>query len=480
MRALLAVLLSLPVGSGCATTMMSFGHGVDFSPYSGTRANISGLTEDDDPSQSQFGWRIFAALDFVPSLAVDTLLLPITVPYAAASASRARTAEHEEQQKRLARAVEVLENTGASSRSRSRAAWDIECLIMDDGVDCSRAVEPLTVALHDTAPSVRESAASALAVISWEHPVAVAPLVEALLSGDRVTSEAVAWNGVFLERNGDVVLAAFRRAGAVDDPAQRKAATQALQTLEQAVLPGSRMGQEMRRELREKPSVTELHLEALDRFPGDEEGMFVIIDRSGSGAVDFDARKQMVARGIDHLPDGVPFGVVFSDSNIMRFPEGLRPALASEQTRAAAREFVEQMPLGGGSCPLQAYRAALAYLDHSAAATNAIVYVGDGGGACKGQDIDQYLKETFEEVTLTNTGRAAMHAIGVGLTRDSENRLRAFTRKNRGTYIRILESSHRVLMSRPQPPPPRGWESSSETADPLPHSGLPPSGEDPQ
>lgn len=95
------------------------------------------------------------------------------------------------------------------------------------------------------------------------------------------------------------------------------------------------------------------------------------------------------------------------------------------------------MPLGGGSCPSAALEAALTFAEHSSTRKNAIAYLGDGGGTCRGREVWDYLDGTFRQVTRRNNGRATLHVLGIGMSGPGEAHWRGFTEANNGTFIRL-------------------------------------------
>ena len=176
------------------------------------------------------------------------------------------------------------------------------------------------------------------------------------------------------------------------------------------------------------------------------EAIIFVVDRSGSMKVGgkLALAKREVLRRLSGFSSSTEFGVVFVDSSIMAFPADaspLSPVSATEGNKEAASAFVNYaVPDGAGSCPQQGFIVALGFADRSNAARKAIVYIGDGGGACMGGNEDQNLAQTLEVVTQRNQSSAQIHCIGVLMEGQElgEQFLKDLAAKNGGTYRELI------------------------------------------
>jgi hypothetical protein len=177
------------------------------------------------------------------------------------------------------------------------------------------------------------------------------------------------------------------------------------------------------------------------RFAGQEyaaDGVFFVVDRStsmqDSGELQVARRELLHAlhemRGVSQL------GIIFFDARVISFPPDRPPADGSSRgTIDGASIFVTMTPGGAGSCVREALLAALEFVELSTASRNLILYLGDGGGTCGGNEVE-YLAQTLQAVSEANDGRAEIHTIGVMMAgrRSQELFLRALAETNGGTY----------------------------------------------
>jgi hypothetical protein len=170
------------------------------------------------------------------------------------------------------------------------------------------------------------------------------------------------------------------------------------------------------------------------------DGFFFTVDRSGSmqDSGELQIAKREMIRNIQELSNRTQFSVNFFDANLIYFPQSGRPAEASQAMKGAATGFINSTPGGGGSCCQKGLLNALRFANLSTSKRKVIVYVGDGGGTCGGNE-GTYHQQTLAMVTQQNYQRAQVNAIGVlmaGRT-TQEQFLRQLTSMNNGTYKRV-------------------------------------------
>jgi hypothetical protein len=170
------------------------------------------------------------------------------------------------------------------------------------------------------------------------------------------------------------------------------------------------------------------------------DGRFYVVDRSSgfsaSGGLAIAKRELLLT--IDQFSDITQLGIFFFDSTVTRFPADGPPALATTEVKAQAKAFVESVSPGSGSCIRAGFLAALELIEQSTAARDSLLYFGDGGGTCPGEDEAAYLEATLEEVTAQNTEGVQIHCIAVGsIPALNEQFLRSLAARNGGTYSRL-------------------------------------------
>ncbi len=173
-------------------------------------------------------------------------------------------------------------------------------------------------------------------------------------------------------------------------------------------------------------------------FEGD--GTFIAVDRSGSmqDSRELDIAKREISTMIQALSDRVYFGLCFFDRGILKFPASGRATEASPAMKAAAMNWVQTVRGGSGSCCQEGLMTALAFANSAPSQRRVVVYVGDGGGTCKGANESTYLQTTLSAVKSQNYNRAQVNTIGVlnvGPLQDQF--LRALATSNNGTYTKI-------------------------------------------
>ena len=149
--------------------------------------------------------------------------------------------------------------------------------------------------------------------------------------------------------------------------------------------------------------------------------------------------KEEIIRQIAALPPQTEFGVFFFDKHLFGFPTTDGPAVADEETRAAATSFVESMHGGAETCSQPAFVTALEMIAVGTSPESAIVYIGDGAGYCAGTGSETtYLRETLERVRQLRTEGTVIHAIGVlDISPTRRDFLRALTEESGGSLIEV-------------------------------------------
>jgi len=170
------------------------------------------------------------------------------------------------------------------------------------------------------------------------------------------------------------------------------------------------------------------------------DGVFFVVDKSGSmshpGGLDL--AKKTILDVLASLPASGQFGLVCFDQSSWYFPPKKSPAPATAEMRAAAAQFLDRLHCGGGSCVKQALLMALEMARDSTARQKAIVYIGDGGGTCYGQDELTYLQDTLESITCDNAGTARVYAMCVLDPHPiHEEFLQTLAARNGGEYCRM-------------------------------------------
>jgi hypothetical protein len=270
------------------------------------------------------------------------------------------------------------------------------------------AVPALTKALVDEDPSLRASAARALARIGPDAREALPALREMARASDR-----------------------FERRTA------RSALIQLGEKLPALADFGERMAEYYHDRLAREP-VREAAEVSLDRSPSGVDGVFFIVDNSGSSAEGFSFSQRYIPRVLASLTADDEFGIVFVAGDAIAHPGGGRPARAGNEEKSAASAFVLGAEGGHGSCLAAGFTAAFTFAEAARAGRKAIIYIGDGGGTCTGPE-EEYLERLCEEVTRRNAGRVAIHALGVNPSALGEAVLLYLTEKNGGTYTRLVE-----------------------------------------
>jgi Mg-chelatase subunit ChlD len=172
------------------------------------------------------------------------------------------------------------------------------------------------------------------------------------------------------------------------------------------------------------------------------DGFVYAVDRSGSmqDSGELGRAKAEIARNIAEFSESTRFGVVFFDARIVRYPTRGPLVEASAERKNAALAWIDSVAGGGGSCMFEGLRSALDMANRSPAKRRVIVYVGDGGGTCRGANEREYLERTVVEITRQNVQDLEIDCVGVRMSdrrRMHEGFLRRLAAANGGTYRRI-------------------------------------------
>ena len=116
---------------------------------------------------------------------------------------------------------------------------------------------------------------------------------------------------------------------------------------------------------------------------------------------------------VDALTADQEFGIVFSDRGVIKFPASGAPAEATPEGREAGLQWLAGVPGGGGSCVREGLLAILEIANRSSVSEKSIIYIGDGGGTCAGQNEASYLNQTLAAVREANTKDIPIHAVAV-------------------------------------------------------------------
>jgi hypothetical protein len=171
------------------------------------------------------------------------------------------------------------------------------------------------------------------------------------------------------------------------------------------------------------------------------DGFFFTIDRSTSmqDSGELQIAKREMIRNIQELSNRTQFAVNFFDAGLIYFPQSGRPAEATQAMKGAGIAFINGTPGGAGSCCQKGLLNALRFANLSTSKRKVIVYVGDGGGHCGG-DESTYHRQTLANVVQQNYQRAQVNTIGVLMQGNAAHReqfLRQLATMNNGTYKRI-------------------------------------------
>jgi hypothetical protein len=170
------------------------------------------------------------------------------------------------------------------------------------------------------------------------------------------------------------------------------------------------------------------------------DGFFYTVDKSGSMAQgELPIAKREISRNISEFSEKTQFAVNFFATNVDKFPAGLQPVDASPGQKQSALAFINSVQTASGSCCQKGILEALRYANTSAVRRKVVVYVGDGGGTCGG-DEDQYHQQTLQAVQAANYQRVTINTIGVLMHTQQakhEQFLKTLAAQHGGTYRRI-------------------------------------------
>ena len=171
------------------------------------------------------------------------------------------------------------------------------------------------------------------------------------------------------------------------------------------------------------------------------DAVIFVVDRSpplGENA-EFQRIKGEIKGIVESMPDGVRFGMVFFDANVIAFPGTLEPAVASDATRASAAAWLRVLG-GSGTCSGKAIQRAIATSRLTGARRNLILYASDGGGTCTGADEGSYLQDVLDEAKLANSGLARIHTFGMLVSGELKRSfLTRLAEQNGGVFTLVSE-----------------------------------------
>ena len=167
-----------------------------------------------------------------------------------------------------------------------------------------------------------------------------------------------------------------------------------------------------------------------------------VVDRSGSmqDSGELARAKQVIAKSLEDLGADASFGIVFFDTGVLKFPSTSELVPATTGNVESALAWLAGVSGGSGSCLDTGLFAGLEYFETSQAKRKAMIYVGDGGGTCRGENEADHLSRTVAQTTEMNGGQVQINAIGVlvGNSRQIQERmLMELAERNGGRYDRI-------------------------------------------
>ncbi len=170
------------------------------------------------------------------------------------------------------------------------------------------------------------------------------------------------------------------------------------------------------------------------------DGFFYVIDRSGSmqDSGELGVAKREVTKNIQEFSDRVQFGIVFFAKDVNQFPQGGQPAEANPGMKSSAISWLQAQTGSSGSCCMAGFTAVLKLASQSTAKRKVVVYLGDGGGTCSGEDESAYLAKTQSAINAQNFLRIQINTIGVlQIPEINEKFLKTVAASNGGTYSRV-------------------------------------------
>ncbi len=170
------------------------------------------------------------------------------------------------------------------------------------------------------------------------------------------------------------------------------------------------------------------------------DGLFFVVDRSGSmqDEGELAIAKRELVRTLSHLPPDYEFSIVFFDQGLVQFPADGSPFSATPENIEAAVEWVASVPGSGGTCPQRGLLSALDTATRSTADQKEIVFVGDGGAVCGGDNEFLHLQETLSVVGEQNTEGVTIDSVGIldlGVTQ--REFLRKLAAQNGGEFVQF-------------------------------------------
>jgi Mg-chelatase subunit ChlD len=170
------------------------------------------------------------------------------------------------------------------------------------------------------------------------------------------------------------------------------------------------------------------------------DGFFYVIDRSGSmnDSGELNIAKREVVRNVSEFSERVQFGIIFFAADALKFPSSGQPADASPGMKQAAINFTNSTPWAHQSCVQKGMAAILQMANQSTSKRKVIVYVGDGGGTCGGDEAT-YLRQCVTLVGSLNYQRIQINTIGVLQQQPiNEAFMKQLATSNGGTFTRVM------------------------------------------
>ena len=150
--------------------------------------------------------------------------------------------------------------------------------------------------------------------------------------------------------------------------------------------------------------------------------------------------KREVIKNIQDFTQETEFAVIFFNLQIETFPGSTKPARATTAEIGSARSFLTGVQAAGGNCIQEAFARAIQFANRANSNRKVIVYLGDGGGQCRGTGMneEQYLAATLSTVKQSNVSKAQVNVVDIGAVKDSRLMfLKALASANGGTYSKL-------------------------------------------
>ena len=166
-------------------------------------------------------------------------------------------------------------------------------------------------------------------------------------------------------------------------------------------------------------------------------GIVFVVDRSPplSQRNTLDLIKSDISVWISEATPERQLGFVFYDRAIIRFPaSGQALSLDTPAAKQTAISFLQGIPGGRGTCPIQAILAALDMATTLSAEPAGIVLVTDGGGTCSGATEMAYLRDGLDTLLAENTTGIPFHVFAHAPGAIQREWLETLAEESGGTY----------------------------------------------